>query len=214
MHNVRMLAAQRQRVAKSFAIASGLTWSTLASAALTPRAQVTTVVVAGDAPHYVKIVILLKAPGQSQTVLSQAGPAMGIQGLTAKGARGTDNMTVEYVDHFLYVNADLGFLEGTFGLSRSAATPMVNKWVLIEEQPRLCQRPRRRHHHVGNVISLRLDQRPRAHRRSSTASRSRFFETRFPRPPHRQLSPRRCTLNVRDPGCQWNRASLQVGTLR
>ena len=210
MHNVRMLAAQRQRVAKSFAIASGLTSSTLASAALTPRAQVTTVVVAGDAPHYVKIVVLLKAPGQSQTVLSRAGTAMGIQGLTAKGAR--------HRQHDSRVRRPLSLPQCRPGISRRHLRPFEETCDLHGQQMGT---------HRSPAPAMPTPSPPSPSRRQcdltqigpaaagpSTASRSRFFETRFPRPPHRQLSPRRCTVNVRDPGCQWNRASLQVGTLR
>ena len=117
----------------SLVIASGLTWSTLAGAALSARAQVSAAVAAGDAQHYVKIVVLLTAPGLSQTIVSQAGPGMGIQVLTAKGPHSTNYMTVEYVGHALYVKADRGFLIGSFGLSSTAVAPLVNKWAVVSK---------------------------------------------------------------------------------
>lgn len=98
-----------------------------ATAAPSPREQIRAAVAAGTGEHYVRILSANKDQGVSQTMTSLAGPGMGIQVLT----EGTSHMTVEYVNHTLYVRASLGFLEGTFGLSSAVATPAVNKWVIV-----------------------------------------------------------------------------------
>ncbi|MFI5035110.1 MAG: hypothetical protein ACHQFZ_02770 [Acidimicrobiales bacterium] len=105
--------------------------ATTAVASPTLRAQIDAAVAAGDAQHYVKIVSFNTAPGQSQTITSLAGPGMGTQFLSTGVSGGSNHMTVEYVNHALYVKASLGFLEGTFGLSPGVATSVIDKWVLV-----------------------------------------------------------------------------------
>lgn len=105
--------------------------ATTAVAAASLRTEISAAIAAGDAQHYVRIISVNTAPGQSQTITSMAGPGMGIQVLRATGSGGSDHMTVEYVNHTLYVKASLGFLEGTFGLSYGVATPVINKWTVV-----------------------------------------------------------------------------------
>ena len=56
---------------------------------------------------------------------------MGIQLLTARRGGSTDQMTVEFVNRTLCVKADLGFLEGTFTLTSTVATPYVRRWAVV-----------------------------------------------------------------------------------
>ncbi|NNN00368.1 MAG: hypothetical protein HKL86_00880 [Acidimicrobiaceae bacterium] len=118
-------------VVATLLLVSGVTLATSAAAAPTLRDQIAAAVAAGEAQHYVKIVSLNTAPGQSQTMTSLAGPGIGMQVLTAVGTGGGDHMTVEYIKHTLYVKATLGFLEGTFGLSSAVAAREVNEWVVV-----------------------------------------------------------------------------------
>ena len=115
-------------VAISLLVGYGVGIATTAVAAPTLRAQIAASISAGDAQQYVKVVSVIRGPGESQTISSMAGPDIGIQNLTAGGS---DHMAVEYVKKTLYVKAALGFLEGTFGLSNTVATPYINKWAVV-----------------------------------------------------------------------------------
>ncbi len=135
MNIVRRGNARRSRALLTTSLVIGFTtaFSTFAVAAPTARAHINAAIAAGDARHYVKIVSVNTSPGQSQTITSQAGPGIGIQVLTSTSGGSTDHMTVELVHHTLYVKADLGFLEGTFGLTSGVATPFIQRWAVVEK---------------------------------------------------------------------------------
>jgi hypothetical protein len=109
----------------------GLISASGATTAPTPRAELSAAIAAGNAQHYVRIVSVNTSPGASQQVSSQAGPGTGTQFLTNSGSGGSGEMFVIYVNHILFVKASLGFLEGTFGLTKGAATPVTNKWASV-----------------------------------------------------------------------------------
>ena len=118
-------------VTTSLAVVTGIALTPAALASSTPREQISAAVAAGNARHYVKIISINTAPSESQTIATMAGPGMGIQVLTSSAAGISEHMTVEYVNHSLYVKASLGFLRGTFGLSSGTATPLINKWAVV-----------------------------------------------------------------------------------